>query len=117
MDYNNIYCWRTTLKNKTVQEQRAEIKKELELEEGKRKRYKKREYTPKHIALILFDIRENKRLDIYDLETGYTGNKILLRILREQADKEKRNVKNLIKEYDTIKIVRNESKIIEKWEE
>lgn len=63
----------------------------------------------------MFEIRKIKKINPLEIEKAFVGKKAVLTQLQEEAKERGKNIKNLIREYDNIKIDCNENKIIEKW--
>lgn len=103
-DLNNIYRWRITRIPPTAEIQKEELLKELQGFNKKRTKLKNPIYLDRHISLLLFDIKMNKKTHLYDIEEAFKNKKTLLKQLEAEAEEHQTTLNNIIYKYDNINI-------------
>lgn len=114
-DLNNIYMWRITKIPPTAEAQKEALLKELQTMNRRKAKLKSNMFTDRHISLILFDIKNNKNINLYDIEEAFKGKKSLLKQLEAEAEEQETTVIKLISKYDNIKIAVRLSYYYENW--
>lgn len=64
---------------------------------------------------MLFDMKHNKNVDLYEIEEAFKGKKSLLKRLKDKAEKQGTTINEIISEYDNINIEDKITYTYEKW--